>query len=211
MADIIIDFPLRGKWMAVPSPSHHRYAFDFAAVDNQFRMFSKPIFKYLLSKGNAADSFSWERPVFAPFSGTIYKVVAQVEDRSYFNLITDGIKVGKSLMFRNKGRLAQTESYGGNYLIIDSGKYFAYLCHFKNGSIKVHEGEHIEKGALLGEIGNSGNSLSPHLHFQLMDGPDPYINTILPFSFRKYERWEKNSWTESEKSVPEKGEYLRFV
>ena len=35
----------------------------------------------------------------------------------------------------------------------------------------------------MGELGNSGNTDSPHLHFHVMDGPDPLASDGLPFQF----------------------------
>ena len=34
----------------------------------------------------------------------------------------------------------------------------------------------IRRGALLGQVGNSGNSPGPHLHFHVMNGPNLFID-----------------------------------
>jgi murein DD-endopeptidase MepM/ murein hydrolase activator NlpD len=36
----------------------------------------------------------------------------------------------------------------------------------------VREGERVRRGQHIGAIGDSGNSLAPHLHFQVQDRPD---------------------------------------
>ncbi len=49
---------------------------------------------------------------------------------------------------------------------------YAALVHLQKGSINVLLNEKVKKGTLLGKVGHSGNSTSPHLHFQLMDTDD---------------------------------------
>ena len=41
------------------------------------------------------------------------------------------------------------------------------------GSLKVKVGDTVKTGQVLGLLGNSGNTDSPHLHFHVMDGPSP--------------------------------------
>ena len=78
----------------------------------------------------------------------------------------------------------QLEDYSGNHVIvaIGGGKYAAY-AHLKPGSVAVHKGQRVRTGQLLGLLGNSGNTDAPHLHFQIMDTPDFFNTTSLPFVF----------------------------
>ena len=41
----------------------------------------------------------------------------------------------------------------------------------------------MRAGDQVGELGNSGNTDSPHLHLRLMDGPDPLASNGLPYQF----------------------------
>jgi len=50
---------------------------------------------------------------------------------------------------------------------------FAAYAHLAPGSVRVHRGERVREGQLLGKLGNSGISTGPHLHFQLMNRPEP--------------------------------------
>jgi hypothetical protein len=60
----------------------------------------------------------------------------------------------------------------GNTVIIEhQPKLYSVYCHLKRGSVKVHVGQSVKKGNVLGLCGNSGHSSEPHLHFQLQDGP----------------------------------------
>ncbi|MDH6109252.1 hypothetical protein P3T36_000024 [Kitasatospora sp. MAP12-15] len=52
----------------------------------------------------------------------------------------------------------------GNHVFIDTGDAIVKLAHLRPGTVAVTEGQQIEAGCLLGEVGNSGNTSEPHLH-----------------------------------------------
>ena len=57
----------------------------------------------------------------------------------------------------------------GNYVIIDLGnKKYACYAHMVNGSVRVKTGDIVKEGQVIGQMGNSGNSDIPHLHFQVV-------------------------------------------
>lgn len=59
----------------------------------------------------------------------------------------------------------------GNYVVQDfGGGRFALYAHLQTGSVRVRAGDRIERGQLLGQVGNTGNSTQPHLHFHVTDG-----------------------------------------
>lgn len=62
----------------------------------------------------------------------------------------------------------------GNYIIINhnDGSYYTVYAHLHNNSIKVAEGDSVEKGQVIGSMGNSGNSTGTHLHFEVRTGAD---------------------------------------
>lgn len=56
----------------------------------------------------------------------------------------------------------------GNYIGIQhAGKLYTYYGHLKKHSISVAVGDTVQKGQVIGQVGSSGNSSDPHLHFEL--------------------------------------------
>jgi hypothetical protein len=71
-----------------------------------------------------------------------------------------------------------------NHVIIDMGHgEFAMYAHMIPGSVVVEEGQFVRAGEKLGRLGNSGNTIVPHLHFQVMDQPSSLNSVGLPFVF----------------------------
>lgn len=79
------------------------------------------------------------------------------------------------------------EEYGGNHVVQDiGGGNYAFYAHMKTGSVKVKPGDQLSTGQVLGNLGNTGNTDAPHLHFHVMDGPDPLMANGLPFLFDSF-------------------------
>jgi hypothetical protein len=79
------------------------------------------------------------------------------------------------------------EQYGGNHIVQDIGDgNYAFYAHLKPDSLKVKSGDQLKSGQVIAALGNSGNSDAPHLHFQVMDGPDPLGSNGLPFVFKSF-------------------------
>ena len=81
------------------------------------------------------------------------------------------------------------DQYSGNHVVQrfeqNGQTYYALYAHLKPGTAKaaVTVGQNVSAGDVLGELGNSGNTDAPHLHFHVMDGPDPLASNGLPFQF----------------------------
>jgi hypothetical protein len=61
-------------------------------------------------------------------------------------------------------------------------------------------------GQLVAEV---GNSLAPHLHVQVMDGPNPLTARLIPFRVRRYERWDGARWESVQASPFKNGHRVR--
>jgi len=68
--------------------------------------------------------------------------------------------------------------YGNNVRILHADGKTTRYAHLKQWSIPIAEGEEIACGQLLGQMGSSGNSTGPHLHFEVRassgDAHDPF-------------------------------------
>jgi hypothetical protein len=124
------------------------------------------------------------QPVLAPAAGVVVDVGtrfpdAEVADPSRFT--EQGFF---DLMRRLAPRIGFTNTVAGNYVVLDhrNGEYSAFM-HLAGGSITSKVGDAVRRGDVVGRVGNTGHSAEPHLHFQLMDGPDFLTANGLPVMF----------------------------
>jgi hypothetical protein len=52
----------------------------------------------------------------------------------------------------------------GNYVFLDCSGPQVLLAHLQKGTVRVRPGDSVALGAVLGQVGNSGNTGEPHLH-----------------------------------------------
>lgn len=72
----------------------------------------------------------------------------------------------------------------GNHVVIDHGNgEFSMLAHLQAGSVQVKAGDRVAQGQPLGKLGSSGDTQTPHLHYQLQSGPDIVWSDGLPCTF----------------------------
>ena len=79
------------------------------------------------------------------------------------------------------------EHYAGNHVVQDIGDgNFALYAHLKTGSVTVKPGDSLTAGQVIANLGNTGNTDAPHLHFHVMSTPDPLRSNGLPFVFKDF-------------------------
>jgi hypothetical protein len=154
---VAIDPPLAGEWATVAGGrstllSHHystpivRDALDFVRLDAEGRGY----------EGDPRRAESWYgfgEPVLAPADGTVVSVSDIHPDEPV-------------------GELGQSPTYGNHILLQIGNRRYAVMAHLKQGSARVSKGELVQGGQQIAAVGDSGNSLWPHLHFQIQDSPD---------------------------------------
>ena len=76
----------------------------------------------------------------------------------------------------------------GNHMILDLGNgHYALYAHLLPESPRVQVGQRVRRGDVLGQIGNSGNSGGPHLHFHIVDDNVPLGAEGLPYVHDAFE------------------------
>jgi hypothetical protein len=182
-------FPLKGAWAAYGAPSlisHHRwgsiqeFAFDFVKIGSDGTTHTG-------DGSKLTDYYAYGAPVYAIGSGKVVSI-SDEETESNDNLKQPdeteeeynqrSVKLQQVLLAKGFSHVM------GNRIIIehDNGEYSYYL-HLKKGSLKVKQGDLVEKGEEIAALGHSGNSTEPHLHFHLTDGPDMVYSRSIPISF----------------------------
>ncbi len=51
----------------------------------------------------------------------------------------------------------------GNLVVVENNGYQVYLAHLE--TVAVSEGQLLQHGDSVGEVGSTGNSTGPHLHY----------------------------------------------
>jgi len=221
---IIVEFPLRGEWLAPVTPgkkipSHGtdqlgtRYAYDFLQVDWERKgwpSYGVHWMRYLLLGVPLNKCYCWGQEVYAPCDGVIVKADDGYKERARAHLLLDLFVAVKSAYAFNP-RKDNIQSVAGNYIIMKcSNNVYAGLVHLQKGSIRVSVGQSVKKGDVLAKVGHSGNSFSPHLHFQLMDSSDILSARGLPSAFEQYESFKDGEWRKVYNAIPTDKDRIRF-
>jgi hypothetical protein len=126
----------------------------------------------------SVDYAGWGRTVFAPAAGVIVQVRSDRPDQPNPEVSDPKFYAPE---FPQGGD-------PGNHVVIDHGNgEFSLLAHFQADSVRVKAGDHVKQGQPLGKIGSSGDTVTPHLHYQLQSGPDIVWSDGLPCRFDNIE------------------------
>jgi murein DD-endopeptidase MepM/ murein hydrolase activator NlpD len=153
-----------------------RWAYDLVV---RVRGLQKPA----KGQGNAA-FFCYGKPVLAPAPGVVVIAIDGVPENPV------GVR----------GRA------GGNGVVIDHGfGEFSALWHGIPGTLKVEVGQRVEVGQHLFDVGNSGSSTGPHIHFHVSTGRPDAAERGLPAPF--VDLFVDGAW--SERKLPIRGQTIR--
>ena len=173
-----LHFPLQGAWWAIQaadwSDRHKQevfsqtYAVDFVKLGSDNNFFQ--------GSGMALEEhYSWGQPVYATAGGKVAYVCFDMPD------LQPGAPPNPR-MFRDDPR----RLLGNAVAISHANGEFSYYGALQQASLQVNDGQMIRRGTLIGRVGNSGSSPGPHLHFHLMEGPNPFIDQGLPVKFSHF-------------------------
>jgi len=145
-----------GKWTHKGS---WRYAYDFVVTDDRGST----------CRGHGdtlEDYYAFGKPVLAPVRGRVTRIIDNVPDSPV-------------------GDVDKSNNWGNLVIIEDPRGFYVEISHLAERSIRVKEGDWVERGTVLGLCGNSGYSPQPHIHVQVQATGDLGAGT-LPFSFASY-------------------------
>ena len=182
----VIGLPFAGTWRVTQGhtcDTNHRrgrlggeFSWDFVAVSDAGQS-GAPDFD---TSHRNDDSETFGRPLISPVTGTVVSVFDGVDDN-------DG---QKSFPRRSLTEATQHPRwFYGNHLVLDAGGgVFVLLAHLKKNSVAVKRGAVVHQGDPIARAGNSGNTMLPHVHIQVMDGADPVGPSVsgIPALFRDY-------------------------
>ncbi|MFD2116952.1 murein hydrolase activator EnvC family protein [Paenibacillus yanchengensis] len=81
-----------------------------------------------------------------------------------------GAPTGTSIYAAEGGVVIVSQYWGtyGNAVVVDHGNgLWTLYAHIKNGGLLVDKGDTVKRGQKIAEVGNTGNSTGPHLHFEV--------------------------------------------
>ncbi|MFF5934825.1 M23 family metallopeptidase [Streptomyces sp. NPDC012508] len=187
-----VEPPVTGRWSALNSPadrtpSHgthqlgQTYAIDIVEEDE---VRHRPPFARLWPVSRPSEDFpAFDAPLLAVADATV--VHAEDGQRDHRSRNSLPALVYLLLIESTVRSLAGARRVTGNHIVLDLGDgTYAMYAHLKRGSLTVRPGDRVAAGQELARCGNSGNSTEPHVHFQLMDGPDLDTARGVPFTWR---------------------------
>ena len=176
--------PVNGRiWLA------QRFAVDWEQLDDANRIYHGP----------ATD----------PNSYTIFgKEAIAVADAKVAS-VTDGLPEQTPGQYPTNISIEQAD---GNSVVLDlGGNHYAVYAHLQPGKMLVHPGDTVKRGQVLGLVGNSGNSVAPHLHFHVVSNPSPLAANGLPYEIDSYQITAKSPGTSAFDQAEEKGTPLAIT
>lgn len=143
-------FPMKGTLLVTdtyPSVNSHRWC------RNSEFAFDVGLFDETLARQEIAG-----RPVLAACGGVVEEAFDGLDDT------TDHTDLDEV-----EHRFGEHARIDGNHVLLrHQGGELSLYAHLAKGSVAVKKGEAVTAGQLLGRVGSSGSSWTPHLHFHIM-------------------------------------------
>lgn len=223
LTPVIVDFPLRGEWVAPNTPgkkipSHgtdmlgQRYAYDFVRTgpgSRGTRFYRPSLPHYLVFGVRLRDCFGWGQPIFSATSGIVVQAEDGWPERDPVHPARDLANLLNNARTFDLKQTRDLRPLAGNYIIVETSAGYVLYAHAQTGSIKVSPGDKVASGQPMANVGHSGNSTAPHLHFHLMDHQDPRVAQGIPCCFREYEVLQEGAWNLIQNGIPKDTDRIR--
>ena len=176
--------PVNGRvWIA------QRYAVDWEQLDDANRIYHGP-------RENLTSYTIFGKEAIAVADATVSSV-------------TDGLPEQTPGKYPENISIEQAD---GNSVVLELGNHrYAVYAHLQPGKIRVHPGDAVKRGQVLGLVGNTGNSVAPHLHFHVVTNPSPLAANGLPYEIDSYQLTAKSPGTAAFDQAEEKGTPLAII
>ncbi|MGD1943339.1 MAG: peptidoglycan DD-metalloendopeptidase family protein [Leptolyngbyaceae cyanobacterium] len=137
-------------------------ALESTLAEEQARAASLPNAKPLKQELDVSSEFGLRRN---PFGGRRYEMHSGIDFRG---------AIGTPVYATAQGLVMKSERSGGygNHVVIDHGYgYETLYAHLSKLDVKV--GDRVNRGDLIGALGNTGRSSGPHLHYEVHHNGQP--------------------------------------
>jgi murein DD-endopeptidase MepM/ murein hydrolase activator NlpD len=90
------------------------------------------------------------------------------------------LSVGTPIRAASAGRVVMREVQDGygNYTCIAHVRITT--CYAHQSRFRTKQGARVERGELIGHVGDTGTSSTPHLHFEVRRGTQPWGTPVNP-------------------------------
>lgn len=189
-----LSLPFKGKWYTVwggdtKEQNYHvesraqKNAFDFLMIDAKGNSYKND------GKKNE-DYYAFGKEITAPCDAVVADAIDGVQENV-------------------PGEMNEKAITGNTVILKTANNEYLFFAHFKNHSVKVHKGDRVKKGQLLGLCGNSGHSSEPHLHFHMQNTDDLISGTGTKAYFEKLVVDNASGTSQKEDYSPVQGDTIK--
>jgi len=173
-------FNLVERFRADPTSavSANLYAYDFMRTTAAGALF----------RGDPFQKENWltyGAAIFAPASGFVAESVADIPENTFD--LQGAVEIPSS------AESMDPQGFGNYVTILHGDGRVSWLLHMQPGSVAVKKGDRVRAGQFLGRVGFSGDSLFPHLHYNVTRGA-MYPSQGVPSYFKNFD-WVLGSRT----------------
>jgi hypothetical protein len=198
-----------GPWQALAgagdNTSHHRR--QFVVIGGRSIMPTRNAIDWKYSQDGASSAgsgednsnyFSYRKPVLAVAGAKVVALQDGLEDNHPGHVGAEAFHLTR-------------DTIGGNFIVLDLGNgYFAQYMHLRPGSLRVKLNERVRRGEVIAEVGSSGSSFEPHLHFQVTDSAMPIEGEGVPYVIDAFETVDGGQRMRHAMEMPLKGWLVEF-
>jgi Peptidase family M23 len=152
--------------------SANLYAYDFMRTTQSGLLFKG-------DPNKKEDWLSYGESIFAPADGSVIEAVSDIPENTFND-------AGESKS-PPEAEAKDPMGFGNHVTIRHADGRVSWLLHMEPHSIPVKAGDRVRAGQMIGKVGFSGDSLFPHLHYNVTAGPG-YPSQGVPSYFRNFKR-----------------------